>query len=623
MANTDNTEGSATTLRSVGAGLVRPRHEGRELRVAGWVHRRRNLGGMVFLDVRDRWGVLQVSVGPDWSSPEAVAAAPGLGAEDVVTVQGVVTLRPPEARNPEMATGDVELQVAELHVLNRAKTPAIPVYRAPDEELSSEKLRLRHRVLDLRRPELRRRLELRHRIVLAVRNYFDSQGFAEIETPILTRPTPEGARDFLVPSRVHPGEFFALPQSPQIYKQVLMAAGFDRYFQVARCFRDEDLRADRQPEFTQIDVEASFVSPEDVYGWCEGMTAAVARVAGVAAEPPFPRLDWSEAMERFGTDRPDMRWELELRDMTATLGALDFRVLQNAIAAGGRVRGLQLPGGARLSRKQIASVESAAKAAGAPGLLWAKALEGGAASGPLGRFFKDDTAEQLALAPGDLLLAAAGSDAVTSPALAAARTASIAALELPPSTEHAWLWVTDFPVFEEKEAVEEREAVEEGEAVEAREAAGGRTGLAAAHHPFVQPRESDLHLLESDPLAVRGLSYDLVYNGSELGSGSIRIHDAGLQVRVLEMLGLDRDEIDAKFGFLLEALRSGAPPHGGIALGVDRIAAQLSGGESLRDVIAFPKTTAARALFEGAPAQVEAADLAELGLSIGDAGENR
>ena len=600
MANTDNTEGSATTLRSIGAGLVGPEQAGRELRVAGWVHRRRNLGGMVFLDVRDRWGVLQASVGPEWSSPEAVVAAQGLGAEDVVALQGEVTLRPPEARNPEMATGDVELQVARLQVLNRAKTPAIPVYRVPDEELPSEKLRLRHRVLDLRRPELRERLELRHRIVLAVRNYFDSQGFAEIETPILTRPTPEGARDFLVPSRVHPGEFFALPQSPQIYKQVLMAAGFDRYFQVARCFRDEDLRADRQPEFTQIDVEASFVEPEDVYRWCEGMTSAVARAADAVAEPPFPRLDWGEAMERFGTDRPDLRWEIELQDMTETLGALDFRILRSAVAAGGRIRGLRLPGGGRLSRKQIVAVEGAAKAAGAPGLLWAKALEGGAALGPLGRFFGDGTSERLALAAGDLLLAAAGDDAVTSPALSAARTASIAALDLPPRTNDAWLWVTDFPVFEARED-------------------GGGGGLAANHHPFVQPRPSDLHLLDSDPLAVRGLAYDLVYNGTELGSGSIRIHDADLQLRILEMLGVDRDEINAKFGFLLEALRSGAPPHGGIALGVDRIAARLSGGESLRDVIAFPKTTAARALFEGAPTPVAAAELAELGLSIDDA----
>ena len=602
MANTDNTEGSATTLRSIGAGLVGPEQAGRELRVAGWVHRRRNLGGMVFLDVRDRWGVLQASVGPEWSSPEAVTAAQGLGAEDVVALQGEVTLRPPEARNPEMATGDVELQVARLQVLNRAKTPAIPVYRVPDEELPSEKLRLRHRVLDLRRPELRERLELRHRIVLAVRNYFDSQGFAEIETPILTRPTPEGARDFLVPSRVHPGEFFALPQSPQIYKQVLMAAGFDRYFQVARCFRDEDLRADRQPEFTQIDVEASFVEPEDVYRWCEGMMSAVARAADAVAEPPFPRLDWGEAMERFGTDRPDLRWEIELQDMTETLGALDFRVLRSAVAAGGRIRGLRLPGGGRLSRKQIVAVEGAAKAAGAPGLLWAKALEGGAASGPLGRFFQDGTSERLALAAGDLLLAAAGDDAVTSPALSAARVASIAALDLPPRTNDAWLWVTDFPVFEARE-----------------DGVGG--GLAANHHPFVQPRPSDLHLLDSNPLAVRGLAYDLVYNGTELGSGSIRIHDADLQLRILEMLGLDRDEINAKFGFLLEALRSGAPPHGGIALGVDRIAARLSGGESLRDVIAFPKTTAARAIFEGAPTPVAAAELAELGLSIDAAGD--
>ena len=594
VANTDNIDKSATALRSIGAGLVGPERVGREVRVAGWVHRRRDLGGLVFLDLRDRWGVLQASVGPEWSSSQAVADARGLGAEDVVALRGVVALRPPDARNPEMATGDVELQVAGLHVLNRAQTPAIPVYRTPEEELPSEKLRLRHRVLDLRRPEMRERLELRHRIVLAVRNYFDAHGFAEIETPILTRPTPEGARDFLVPSRVHPGEFFALPQSPQIYKQVLMAAGFDRYFQIARCFRDEDLRADRQPEFTQIDVEASFVEPEDVYRWCEGMTAEVAGAAGAVADLPFARLEWGEAMERFGSDRPDLRWELEIEDMTPTLGALDFRVLRSAVEAGGRVRGLRLRGGAALSRRQIAAVEDAAKAAGVPGLLWAKVQEGGAASGPLGRFFLDDTSERLALSPGDLLLAAAGADAITSPALAAARSTSIAALDLPRRTDHAWLWVTDFPVFE----------------------AGTGGALAASHHPFVQPRPEDLHLLDSDPLAVRGLAYDLVYNGTELGSGSIRIHDADLQSRVLELLGLAPAEIEAKFGFLLEALRSGAPPHGGIALGVDRIAARLSGAASLRDVVAFPKTTAARALFEGAPARVPADEVAELGISL-------
>ncbi len=583
-------------MRSAGAGMVDLEMAGSEVRIAGWVHRRRDLGGLVFLDVRDRSGVLQASAGPDWSSGSALEAVRGLGVEDVIAIRGVVTPRPEEARNPDMATGDVEVQIAELEVLNRARTPAIPVYRAPEEELPSEKLRLRHRVLDLRRRELQVRLELRHRLVLAVRNYFHEEGFVEIETPILTKPTPEGARDFLVPSRVHPGEFFALPQSPQIYKQLLMIAGFDRYLQIARCFRDEDLRADRQPEFTQIDVEASFVQPEDIYAWCEGLMARLAEVAGIEAGPPFARITYHDAMERFGSDRPDLRYGLEIADFSEVLGALDFRILQGAVARGGRIRGLRLEGGARLTRKQIDAIEQAARTAGAPGLLWAKIQED-RATGPLGRFFRDDTRARLGLAPADLLLAAAGPDRMTSPALDAARTASIAALGIPRATGHAWLWVTGFPLFED---------------------AGDGT-LAANHHPFVQPHPDDIHLLDSDPLAVRGLAYDLVYNGTELGSGSIRPHDAALQTRILALLGLEPGEIETKFGFLLEALRSGAPPHGGIALGVDRLAARFSCAASLRDVIAFPKTTAARALFEGAPVPVAAADLAALGISVGAA----
>ena len=582
-------------MRTAGAGRITSEMTGREVRIAGWVHRRRDLGGLVFLDVRDRSGILQVSVGPDWSSEQAVDAVRGLGVEDVILVRGVVSARPEAARNPDMATGDVEVQATALEVLNRARTPAIPVYRPPEEELPSEKLRLRHRVLDLRRRQLQERLELRHRLVLAVRNYFDTQGFLEIETPILTKPTPEGARDFLVPSRVHPGEFFALPQSPQIYKQLLMIAGFDRYVQIARCFRDEDLRADRQPEFTQIDVEASFVQPEDIYGWCEGLMVDLAEVAGIDAAPPFRRLDYHEAMERYGCDRPDTRYDLEIRDLTDVLGGLDSDILRRVVAGGGRIRGLALDGGARLTRKQIVAMEDAARATGAPGLLWAKVTEGGA-TGPMGRFFRDDTGATLGLAAGDLLVVAAGADRVTSPALDAARAAAIVALQLPKTTEHAWLWVTGFPVFED----------------------AGDGALAANHHPFVHPDPADAHLLDSDPLAVRGLAYDLVYNGTELGSGSIRNHDADMQTRILALLGLDPDEIARKFGFLLEALRSGAPPHGGIALGVDRLAARFSGGASLRDVIAFPKTTAARASFEGAPSRVSPGELEALGISIGE-----
>ncbi len=586
-------EEGATAMRTAGAGAVTPALAGREVRIAGWVHRRRDLGGLVFLDLRDRSGVVQASAGPGWSSPEALEAVRGVGSEDVVAVRGVVNPRPEGARNPGMATGDVEVQVAELEVLNKARTPAIPVYLPPEEELPSEKLRLRHRVLDLRRHELQAKLALRHRLLLAVRNYFDRQGFLEIETPILTKPTPEGARDFLVPSRMHRGEFFALPQSPQIYKQLLMIAGFDRYVQIARCFRDEDLRADRQPEFTQIDVEASFAGPEDIYGWCEGLMAELAEVAGLEAPIPFARLTYREAMERFGCDRPDLRYSLEIRDFTPVLGELESVILRGAVAAGGRIRGFRLEGGARLARKRILGLETAARSGGAPGLLWAKVTEDGA-TGPLGRFFRDDTRTRLGLEAGDLLVAAAGPDGITSSALDATRGAAIEALAPPRVTEHAWLWVTGFPVFEE----------------------AGDGSLAANHHPFVQPRPSDAHLLDSEPLAVRGLAYDLVYNGTELGSGSIRIHDAELQRRILAMLGLQPDEIAAKFGFLLEALGTGAPPHGGIALGVDRLVACFSGAGSLRDVIAFPKTTTARASFEGAPAPVAEAELAALGIGV-------
>jgi aspartyl-tRNA synthetase len=516
----------------------------------------------------------------------------------VILIEGTVERRPEGARNADMATGEVEVRVTRLERVSDAVTPAIPVYRAADDELPAEELRLQHRVLDLRREELQRNLVLRHALVLAARNYFDALGFVEVETPILTKATPEGARDYLVPSRVHHGEFYALPQSPQLYKQILMVAGFDRYFQIARCFRDEDLRADRQPEFTQIDVEASFVEPEDIMGWMEGLVVALARVAGIESTQPFPRLTWAETMERYGSDKPDVRFGLEIADWTPVLRDLEFGIIRSQVAAGGRVRGLRMEGGARLSRKAIEAIEAEAKAAGAAGLLWAKRTSEGF-SGTLGKFLSPAHAEAMELGADDLVVAVAGPDAVTSPALAAARQASIRALELAPSTDHAWLWVTEFPVFLEEEGV-----------------------LAAAHHPFVMPHRDDLHLLESNPLAVRGTAYDLVYNGTEFGSGSIRVHQPELQRRILRVLGLSDAEIDTKFGFLLGALAAGAPPHGGIALGMDRIVQRFTGSGSLRDVIAFPKTTAARALFEGAPAPVGRSELEALGLEV-TAGRSR
>ncbi len=588
-----NARTDATTLRTLGAGRVSSAMAGECIDIAGWVHRRRDLGGLIFLDVRDRSGLVQASAGPEWTATDAMEAVRGVGPEDVIRVRGVVTLRPEDARRAEMATGEIEIRVTGFEILNRARTPEIPVYLPPEEDLPSEKLRLRHRILDLRRHSLQERLILRHRLVLETRNYFHAHGFVDIETPILTKPTPEGARDFLVPSRVHPGEFFALPQSPQIYKQLLMIAGLDRYMQIARCFRDEDLRADRQPEFTQVDMEASFVEPDDIYRWCEGLMERLADIAGIEAGAPFARMSWDAAMEQFGSDRPDLRWPLAIQDRTGILGSLEFGILRTAVESGERIRTLEIEGGARLSRREIGALEGVAQSAGAPGLLWAK-IQDGRASGPLGRFFRDDTAANLALGDGDLLLAAAGPDRMTSPALAAVRAAAIAALEIPPATSHSWLWVTRFPVFED----------------------AGDGSLAANHHPFVQPDPADLHLLDAAPLEARGLAYDLVYNGAELGSGSIRIHDAALQRRILAMLGLPEEEIEARFGFLLHALGSGAPPHGGIALGMDRIAAQFAGASSLRDVIAFPKTTAARALLEEAPTTVSAEDLDALGVAV-------
>jgi len=573
-------------------GGLRSSDAGATDRLVGWVHRRRDLGGLLFVDLRDRSGILQVSFGPDWTEPESLEVARRLGNEDVIRVEGEVALRPPEARNPELPTGDVEFRARRVSVLNRAQTPVIPVYRGPDDELPAEELRLRHRHLDLRRAELHQNLLLRHRLVLAARNYFDGLGFLEIETPILTKTTPEGARDYLVPSRVHPGEFYALPQSPQLYKQILMTAGYDRYVQIARCFRDEDLRADRQPEFTQIDLEASFVEPDDLLGWVEGLMEELASVAGLEAKPPFLRLTHREAMERYGSDRPDLRWDVEISDWTGELGSADSDLLRGAVERGERIRGLRFAEGARLTRREVEGLEGVARAAGAPGLLWAKRSEDGG-SGPLSRWLGSEEWEALGALPGDLFLAAVGPDRMTSPALAAVRAAAIRALEIPAVRTQAWLWVLDFPLFEEADGV-----------------------LYPGHHPFVLPLPEDLDRLDTDPSSVRGMAYDLVYNGSELGSGSLRIHDPELQRRVLSRLGMDDGEIDRKFGFLLEALGSGAPPHGGIALGMDRIVKDFLQVGSLRDVIAFPKTTAARALFEGAPTRVGPEDLRELSLEV-------
>ena len=585
---------TATGLRTHRCGSLTREHVGTVVRLGGWVHRRRDLGGLVFVDLRDRDGVVQLSCNPAWTPPDVMERAAGLGAETVILAAGVVALRPEPARDPALRSRDVEVHVTALEVVGPAVTPAIPVARKEKEDLPAEELRLRHRVLDLRRPELQRSIILRHRLMQAARRYFDGLGFLEIETPILTKPTPEGARDYLVPSRVHPGEFFALPQSPQIYKQLLMVAGFDRYFQIARCFRDEDLRADRQPEFTQIDVEASFITLEDVLGFGEGMVRALWEEAGQRVELPLPRMRYRDAMERYGSDKPDLRYGLEIFDATDVFRGTEFGVTRSAIAAGGRVRGIRVPGGGALSRKQVDEIEAAAKSLGAAGLLRLK-RSAGALEGPAAKFLGPDAAGRLGLEDGDLGLLVAGPDRISSPSLDRVRQEAAHLLDLVPAGVNRFVWIIDFPLFD-------------------RDPATG--ALSSVNHPFTAPHPEDLALLETAPERARALAYDVVLNGTELGGGSLRIADPRLQRQVFGLLGIADEVAEQRFGFLLEGLREGAPPHGGFAFGMDRIAMLLGGAESLRDVIAFPKTTAQRALFEDAPTPVSAEDLQELHVAV-------
>ncbi|HEX6964505.1 MAG TPA: aspartate--tRNA ligase [Gemmatimonadaceae bacterium] len=584
----------ATSYRTHLAGALRLSEVGTRVRLGGWVHRKRNVGGLVFLDLRDRSGIVQVSVNAAQAGADELERAASVGTESVVLVEGEVVARPPEGRNPEMATGDVEVLASRLEVVGPAVTPVIPVARAKGEPLPSEDLRLRHRYLDLRRPELQQNLVLRHRIMQVTRRYLSEHGFLEIETPILTKPTPEGARDYLVPSRVNPGQFYALPQSPQLYKQLLMVSGFDRYFQIARCFRDEDLRADRQPEFTQIDIEASFIAPEDIFALAEGMLVALWKEAGIDVQTPFPRMTYADAMERYGSDRPDVRYGLEIFDASDVFRGVDFGITKSALERGGRVRGIRVLGGASLSRKQVDALEALAKGAGASGLLRLKSVNG-ALEGPAAKFLSAEQGAKLGLSDGDLALLVAAPDYVSNPALDRVRQEVARVLDLIPRGVLRFLWVTDFPLFE-------------------RDPETGALG--AVHHPFTAPNPADLALLDTAPERVRALAYDVVLNGTELGGGSIRISNPELQRRIFSLLGIDEATAQQRFGFLLEGLRAGAPPHGGIALGFDRITMLLSGAPSLRDVIAFPKTTAARALFERAPSVVPCADLEELHIRL-------
>ena len=586
----------ATAHRTHRAGSLTRAHAGQTVRLGGWVHRVRDLGGLVFIDLRDRDGLLQLSFDPRWSPADVMTKAASIGAESVVLVEGTIDLRPEPARDRSITSREVELHVTALKLVGPAVTPPITVARKEGEELASEELRLRHRVLDLRRPELQKNLILRHRLLQRARRTLTQLEFIEVETPILTKPTPEGARDFLVPSRIYAGECYALPQSPQIYKQLLMIAGMDRYFQLARCFRDEDSRADRQPEFTQIDIEASFVAQEDIQRVVESVLVEQWEEAGHAIPRPFTRLAFRDAMEKYGIDKPDLRWGLELQDLSARVGGDAAPFVHDALKSGGRLRGIVAPGGAALSRKELDALTAVAKEQKAAGLIWVKRTAAGW-EGQGAKALGEQTLKTLATLAkeGDLLVAVPGPDRITNPALAMVRLELARRTSAAAMVTHAFCWVVDFPLFEKD--------TETGDWI-------------FTHHPFTSVHPEDAPYFESEPGRCRALHYDAVYNGMELGSGSIRITDPVIQGAVFDRLGIGAEDQRKRFGFLLDALAQGAPPHGGFALGFDRIAMLLAGAPSLRDVIAFPKTAAFRALFEGAPAPVEAKDLDALHLKL-------
>jgi aspartyl-tRNA synthetase len=573
--------------RTTYCGRLRLEHQGQEVTLLGWVHRHRDLGNLVFVDLRDREGLIQL-VFPS-GDKELLKEAKKIRAENVLAVKGVVRRRAAQARNPELPTGEVEVEAKALRLLSTAEVPPFVIADAPQ---ASEELRFKYRYLDMRRPSLQRNIRLRHQTALRVRNFLSENGFLEIETPFLTKSTPEGARDYLVPSRMYKGRFYALPQSPQLFKQILMIAGFDRYFQIVRCFRDEDLRADRQPEFTQIDIEMSFVSEEDIFGINEGLMAAAFALVGAEVERPFTRLTYQDSMEKYGTDKPDLRLGMEIQDLTELGPSLDSEIIRNALSSGGVLKGLKVEGEGSLPRSRLDKINQKAQELGAEGVIWIRIKDGFKSSLKMGEEGMSRIWKNFEASRGDLILLVADKREITLRVLGEIRN-DFLTQKVEVERVFKFVWVTDFPLFERSEE-------------EAR--------LVSMHHPFTSPHEEDLELLEKEPLRVRARAYDLVLNGVEIGGGSIRISDLKLQRRVFQVLGLNERDVKDKFGFFLEALRYGVPPHGGIAFGFDRIVMILAGEESIREVIPFPKTTSALCLLTGSPAEVDERQLQELGL---------
>ena len=589
-------------LRTHTCGELEKGHIGEEVTLCGWVDTYRDHSGVLFVDLRDRYGRTQIVFAPE-GGQENLELARSLRSEFVVSVTGKVSPRPEGTTNPKLRTGEIEVRAERVEILNRSLTPP---FQPGQQDLPGEDLRLKHRYLDLRRGDMQQTLVLRHRMIKIMRDYCDALGFIDVETPVLGRSTPEGARDYLVPSRVQPGTYYALPQSPQLYKQIMMIAGYDRYVQIARCFRDEDLRADRQPEFTQLDLEMAFVEMDDVIGVIDGLVARMAKeILGLELKLPLPRMTYDEAMERFGHDAPDLRFGMELIDLTDLAGEAEFRVFRSVADSGGRVRGINAKGAAaNYSRKGIDELTAYIQEDfGAKGLAWFKVDDAGKLASPIAKNFAPELlqkiAQRLGAESGDLLLIVADQFEVTCKALYGLRKRLGVELKLYDPKEMNFSWVVEFPMFAEDE--EEQEQEEEG-------------GWAAMHHPFTAPRPQDLEFLADEPGKCRAQAYDLVINGYEAGGGTIRIHDQELQSQVFRLLGIDEETAKARFGFLLDALQYGAPPHGGIALGIDRLVMIFGGLTNIRDCIAFPKTQRATDLMTGAPGEVDAKQLRELGI---------